>query len=137
MLSNQIRSIIIGLTLFLAVFGLDQYLKFKAVLSAKEIRNFGAILGLVPNNNLGIILGILFLAAIVYVIFRLKIAVYPLFVLAGALASNLVDRFIYKGVIDYWHFFGLFVFNLADFLIVAIIVLWLIVFILGKKETPA
>lgn len=135
MLSHHIKSISIGLALFLAVFGLDQYLKFKAVLSAKGVRNLGSILGLIPNNNLGIILGIVFLAVIVYAIFRLKIAIYPLYLLAGALVSNLVDRFIYKGVIDYWIFFGLFVFNLADFLIVAIIVLWLLVYYSTKKDS--
>ena len=42
---------------------------------------------------------------------------FPLFLILVGGISNLIDRVIYSGVVDYINFFGLLKNNLADFLI--------------------
>jgi len=65
----------------------------------------------------------------------------PLGLLLGAAASNLYDRFVHEGVVDYvaWHcWFDFAVFNYADVMIdIAIVWILLLTYFDNSKEAPA
>lgn len=58
---------------------------------------------------------------------------YPIFIILTGGLSNLIDRYIYGGVVDYLDFFGLLKNNIADYLIILGLIL-LIVGLFLKKE---
>ncbi len=65
----------------------------------------------------------------------------PLGLLLGAATSNLYDRFVHEGVVDYvaWHcWFDFAVFNYADVMIdIAIVWILLLTYFDNSKEAPA
>jgi len=80
-------------------------------------------------------------AALVYVLWERLFSIYylPVAVLLGAAASNIYDRFIYGGVVDYvaWHcWFDFAVFNFADVMIdFAVVLILIISFKRSRKES--
>lgn len=58
---------------------------------------------------------------------------YPIFIILTGGLSNLIDRIIYGGVVDYLNFFGLLKNNIADYLIIFGLIL-LSVGLFLKKE---
>ena len=83
---------------------------------------------------------LLFLAISVYLLFHkdiFKKYAIPIGMIYGAGLSNVYDRFIYGGVVDYiyWHkWFDFAVFNFADVIIDISVGLILLITYLGKKE---
>ena len=114
------------------VFLLDQYLKLKSVIALSYIINPAIVLGFVGSNTVGIIVGVLAFAIVTYLVIKKTVHIYEAAVLIAALWSNLLDRMVYKGVVDYWNFFSFFKFNLADLLIV-IVVIYLIIRLIREK----
>jgi len=134
-MTKQAQILLIALLVYISILGLDQYIKLRTLLASGGVLNKGVVFGLINNNNLGIVLGIICLAIIIYILIVHRIALLPFSAIAAGLTSNLIDRFLYKGVVDYWNFFNLFEFNLADLLIVTVIFLWLYVSMFGNKKT--
>jgi lipoprotein signal peptidase len=123
------------LMLFALAVVLDQYLKIRSVVAFNYLLNTKAVFGLAGENNIGLITGIVFTVAILYLIFFRKLYQIPLALLLAGIMSNMVDRVIYKGVIDYWNFFGLFRFNLSDLIIVLVVIYYLIILITHQKTS--
>ncbi len=111
---NYLISIIIILGLLLA----DQFIKVKSILSFNYFLNQNTFLGLFKNNSLGIVLLVILILLVIYLALKQqdKIIIYS--VIFAGLGSNLVDRAIHHGVIDYWILFRSLWFNLADLAIV-------------------
>jgi lipoprotein signal peptidase len=106
---------IVILLLFLIVFQLTDFLFLGDKLVTINSRLF---FGSTGNNTLAIILSIILLILLFYFFRKEKIpALFFLIILAGSL-SNIFDRIIYGGVIDYMHFWLIPTFNLADIIIV-------------------
>ncbi len=86
-----------------------------------SLLNQGFIFGQVLNNSFAIIISIILIVAVsLFLIYGIKEKsqqILLVLVLAGAI-SNILDRLIYGGVIDYINFFNLNHFNFADVLIV-------------------
>ncbi|QCD53409.1 signal peptidase II [Campylobacter sp. RM16192] len=84
-------------------------------------------------------------AVLIYLIWQneiLKDHTLPIGILLGAGSSNLLDRFVHGGVVDYvyWHkWFSFAIFNLADVMIdIAVcIILWQSFLAKSKKEKSA
>jgi signal peptidase II len=96
----------------------------------KLFLNQGIIFSLPFNNLLTIIFGLLIILIIIYFLIKswqnnnYKSSLALLLILLGS-ASNLYDRIVYGGVIDYLNFGFLSVFNLSDVYIVLGILLLL------------
>jgi len=103
----------------LLVFLVDQILKFvfldNELFIFKSSLNTGAAFGLLKNwNTFLIFFGLLVIGIILYYRNEKKLQTGMGFLLGGV-ASNVIDRIFYRGVIDYIHFdFMNNVFNLAD-----------------------
>ncbi len=127
--------------IFLAVLIIDQTIKFLFV------NGFGAeskCISLVLTFNRGVAFSmfewlgeylkwiqIFLLSGVAIYIFKYTDKRYfaPAMIVLGAGISNIIDRFIYGGVVDYvyWHcFFDFAIFNLADVLI-DIAVIWILI----------
>lgn len=78
------------------------------------------------DNNLAILFSLGLIALIVYIFFRFHVINQwaGFFLLSGAV-SNLLDRIIYGGVIDYFNLIYLPRFNLADVAIILGVVIWI------------
>jgi signal peptidase II len=133
-----------AILLFVAVFAIDQYIKFVFV-NGFEAK--GSCISLVLAYNTGVAFSMFeFLGAYLkYIQIGLLIAIaiylykdrdmfhtyiYPVSLIFSAGISNILDRFIHIGVVDYvyWHCgFDFAIFNLADVMIdVAIVwILWI------------
>jgi len=74
--------------------------------------------GLIGNNLMACLIALPILIALVYLFWKKVIGLEVCLVLAG-LISNILDRIIYGGVVDYFSIFFIPKFNLADIFIVA------------------
>ena len=79
--------------------------------------NSNLIFGVFAGNFLAIAISILILVTILFL--RKKLTGLGLILITGGLISNLMDRIIYSGVIDYFTLWFIPKFNTADLLIVA------------------
>lgn len=97
--------------------------------------NKGIFFGYVNNRILIVLMLILGLFALGYLLFNKnktkRVLFFLIFITAGAF-SNIVDRIIYGYVIDYFNFFKLNYFNLADIYILTGAILY-IFYILRQK----
>lgn len=128
------RNKYLALLTFVFLIFVDQIWKLRAVLASKYILNRGLAFGLFEVNSIGIVVGLIALSIILYLIFIRRIALFPLTILAAAITSNIVDRFIRHGVVDNLNFFGFFRFNFADFLICLVLALWLFDYLMQKSN---
>lgn len=137
---------------FLIVFLCDQAIKWFFVLS--EFNYNGSVISLVLVYNKGVAfsmfaflqewlkyLQILLLAGIFFYLLKhkelLKTYLLPIGIIFGAGVSNILDRFIHIGVVDYiyWHYgFKFAVFNFADMMI-NLGVAWIILKSLKKNKS--
>ena len=140
----MIKKFSIAIFLFLILFNVDQYIKFLFV-EGFEAR--GECISLVLAYNYGVAFsmfsflegnlkyiqiaimfgGIIYLALNRYIF---KVYYIPATLLLSGGISNIYDRFIHGGVVDYvyWHcWFDFAIFNLADVLIdiAVVLILWL------------
>jgi len=127
----------------LAVFGLDQYIKY---LILEGLRWDSSCLSITYTLNTGVAfsmfaflgeylkfiqLGVI-LFGLGYVIYEKLIVRYwlPVAILLGAALANVLDRFVHGGVVDYvyWHCgFDFAIFNFADVMIDVAVVLILFI----------
>ena len=140
----MLKRISFFILLFVILFSLDQYIKFLFVdgfeLQGKCISlvltyNYGVAFSMFSflEGNLKYIQIAIMLAGIIYLAFNKNIFeqyyIPATLLLAGGI-SNIYDRFIHGGVVDYvyWHCgFDFAIFNLADVLIDIAVVLILII----------
>lgn len=137
----MLKSLVVLLAVMLAVFSVDQALKSIFV---EGFRYYTDYIDLILVFNKGVAfsmfaflaeslkwLQLALLAGVVGYTLWLKENRYllPVGIMVGAGLSNVVDRFIYGGVVDYvyWHYgFDFAVFNFADVMI-DIAVVWLLI----------
>ena len=140
----MLKKLFITFSLFVGLFFIDQYIKFLFVdgfehkgdcISFILVYNYGvafSMFSFLEGNLKYIQIGIMFIG-IMYLVLNKK--VFHLYYIPSALilaggVSNIYDRFIHGGVVDYvyWHCgFDFAVFNLADVLIDIGVVLILII----------
>lgn len=148
------KEIIIFCVLFCAAFALDQYVKFLMLGGFEWESEALSIGGRALVYNKGVAFSMLsFLEEYlkyIQIVFLLALMIgsmlsdfftrhfIPLSVLIGAGFSNIVDRFVHGGVVDYvyWHYwFDFAIFNLADVLIDISVGVMIIQMIWGRKNT--
>ena len=140
----MLKKLFITISLFISLFLIDQYIKFLFVdgyerpgecISLILVYNYGVAFSMFSflEGNLKYIQIAIMLSGILYLLFNhevFKIYYIPAsLVLAGGV-SNIYDRFIHGGVVDYiyWHCgFDFAVFNFADVIIDIGVVLLLII----------
>jgi len=140
----MLKKLSITLTLFITLFLIDQYIKFLFVdgyeqrgecISLILVYNYGVAFSMFSflEGNLKYIQIVIMSAGILYLTFNKEIfKIYYLpaaLILAGGV-SNIFDRFIHGGVVDYiyWHCgFDFAVFNFADVIIDigVVLILWI------------
>lgn len=128
------KNLIKYLIVFWGIIIIDQLIKI-LVLSKVEGRvgtfliaiypniNTGMALGLNAGNTKNIIITIVILALIGNFVIKQRNSIdnktmYSLCLIAGGGLSNLLDRFLHGGVVDYIDAIGFPIFNLADILII-------------------
>lgn len=146
------KSLAIIFLSFIGIFTIDQNLK---TIFVEGYRWFGDYFSLILTFNKGVAFSmfaflegnlkyiqlILLLGVFFYLLWDKKVLQeysLPIGIILGAGSSNLYDRFIYGGVVDYfyWHkWFQFAVFNFADVMInVAVALILFITFRKRKKE---
>ena len=143
---------LIFLLIIVTVFFVDQLIKYAFV---HGFSWESACISLVLHYNQGVAFSmfaslgeslkwiqLLLIGGIIFYIFQGGYLVnyfFPAGILVGAAASNLLDRFMHGGVVDYvyWHCgFDFAVFNLADAMIDLAIVIFLFqIYVLEKRES--
>ena len=93
------------------------------------------IFGLVLNNVISIIISILFIVFLIFlaVLYRKLNSIWFILIVSASV-SNIADRVIYGGVIDYFNFMKFFVFNLSDVIIISGISIMVIELIKEQKD---
>ncbi len=104
---------------------LDLLLKYFAVRGDYAVINQGFSFGVLMGSEwvFWIILSVLFVW-----LYRHKMWM----ILAGG-AANVVSRIVWGGVVDYWNFFGIFHNNLADWMIVG----GMVMYVSQRKNYPS
>ncbi len=139
----MLKKLIIFILGFIVLFTVDQYIKFLFVdgfvkhwdcISLVLAYNYGVAFSMFAflSENLKYIQIVIMMSGIIYLFLNKDIFndyyIPVSFLLAGGI-SNIVDRFIHGGVVDYvyWHCgFDFAIFNLADVLI-DIAVVWIVI----------
>ena len=140
----MLKKIAIFLLLFVALFIIDQYIKLLFVggfelkgdcISLILVYNYGVAFSMFSflQENLKYIQILLMVSGLIYMV--IKQDIFNLYYIPAALllaggVSNIYDRFIHGGVVDYvyWHCgFDFAVFNFADVLIdiAVVLILWI------------
>ena len=148
----MLKKISISIVLFVVLFAIDQYIKFLFVygfeargecISLVLTYNYGVAFSMFSflEGNLKYIQIAIMLAGIIYLFLNkdiFKQYYIPTSLLLAGGISNIVDRFIHGGVVDYvyWHcWFDFAIFNLADVLIdIAVVLVIYISYQNDKKE---
>jgi len=126
------------LLIFILLIVVDQLLvyyiyKFKNYL---VVINDGIIFGSIENIITTIIFLLIGLCILIYLFAKSSSdnVIYLVLIASGAV-SNIIDRFIYGGVVDYIHFMQITTFNLADiFIILGLLVYFYKYFIFNKSN---
>lgn len=119
--------IIIVLVLFL----LDRIIKYYLVTSGGDyLINEGIALGILNENaQLIFILHLFFTSLLAFYILIKKVKFIEKLVISGIVVgsiSNLMDRVVYNGVVDYVKLWNLPVFNIGDSMVVVGVVSWIL-----------
>jgi len=140
----MLKKLLITLLLFVSLFLIDQYVKFLFVdgyehrgecISFILVYNYGVAFSMFAflEGDLKYIQIAIMLAGIIYLAFNkevFKLYYFPSALILAGGVSNIYDRFIHGGVVDYvyWHCgFDFAVFNFADVIIDIGVVLILII----------
>ncbi len=130
----MIKSVWIFILSFLGIFIIDQNIKY---LFIKGFNYYGSCISLILTYNKGVAFSMfsflgtnlkyiqlfLIFLVVIYLIFNKDVFIkysLPLGIILGAGCSNIYDRFIHSGVVDYvyWHCgFNFAIFNFADVMI--------------------
>lgn len=148
----MLRKFSIFIALFLVLFFLDQYIKF---LFVNGYENKGECISFVLTYNYGVAFSMfsflegnlkyiqiaIMLGGVIYLYLNKEIFkeyYFPVALLFAGGVSNILDRFIHGGVVDYvyWHCgFEFAIFNLADVLIdIAVVLILYISYKSSKKD---
>jgi signal peptidase II len=95
-----------------------QLIDFLAVKCLQYSLNQRLIFGLIGNNLTAYFLALAILIILIYLFWKKIVGIEAVFILAGLL-SNVLDRIIYGGAVDYLSLFSIPKFNLADVCIIA------------------
>lgn len=121
---------------YLLLFFIDRIIKFQVLKEGVYLINKDFVLGMYVTHGTSMILHILvvmFLLCVLY--FKFRTQKYVVILIVVGAVSNLIDRILYNGVIDYVWLWRLPVFNFSDVLI-TIGILFLIILEIksyGKK----
>jgi signal peptidase II len=145
------KALIIFLVSIVAIFAIDQYIK---LIFINGFRYEGEPISLILVYNKGVAFSmfaflkeylkyiqLILMGIIGFVIYKEKILQnHPIIsgILIGAGLSNIFDRFIREGVVDYIYYHGLFkfaVFNFADVMIDFSIGMFILYYFFEKKKT--
>lgn len=148
----MLRKLRLAVVIFISLFAIDQYIKFVFV---NGFEQRGECISLVLAYNYGVAfsmfafleeslkyiqIGLLF-GGVIYLWFNKEIFeryYIPIALLFAGGVSNVLDRFIHGGVVDYvyWHCgFEFAIFNLADVLIdIAVVLILVMAYQDSKKE---
>jgi len=120
------------------VFLKDSYAIAANTIGLKGIINQGVVFGTFQGNNIAfIIISIVIIAAVLYFYKKEPKLHFGLnLILAGAIA-NLIDRFVYGGVVDFIYLRGFSTFNFADVFIVLGVIICLYTLIWRKHRQKA
>ncbi len=159
-MNKRVKMLLIDTIIAAVLLALDQYTKYLAILHLKNrpavvlidgvlelqyLENRGSAFGMLQNQKFFILfVGIVFLAVIVFFLFRMPLQkkyniVHILLsvVIAGGI-GNMVDRFRFDYVVDFISFvlINYPIFNVADcYIVVAMIILFLLfVFVFKEKD---
>ena len=140
----MLKKLFIAIFLFIILFSIDQYVKFLFVdgfevkgecISLVLAYNYGVAFSMFSflEGNLKYIQIAIMLGGILYLALNrdiFKLYYIPAVLLLSGGISNIYDRFIHGGVVDYvyWHcWFDFAIFNLADVLIdiAVVLILWI------------
>ena len=150
----MLKKLLITISLFIVLFTIDQYIKFLFVngfeakgecISLVLAYNYGVAFSMFSflEGNLKYIQIAIMLGGIVYLALNkdiFKSYYIPTALLLSGGISNIYDRFIHGGVVDYiyWHcWFDFAIFNLADVLIDIAVVLILLINYMENKRLQA
>lgn len=113
------KYLLLSLT-FLILFQLFDYVFFSLGLF---VINGRLVFGNCGGNSLAIAVSAIFFLILYFVVPKNKTILPIIVVLLAGIASNIIDRLIYGGVVDYLNIWIIPVFNLADVAIVLSIIL--------------
>lgn len=135
MINNKNNPKLLLSALFLVF--LLQTVSFFAIKFSLATINSKFILGEVADNTISIVVSIVLLLILSFFLLSVKnfFTIWSVLVIAGSL-SNIIDRFLYGGVVDYFSIPKIFVFNLSDLLIVTAISGITIYSTIKKKYPP-
>lgn len=131
---KQFTAIILGFILII----LDQFLKWWMISyhPSLVLENKGIVLGFIENSLIGYSLLAVGLAVLLWLIWQNRNLIAPLslppsLIVAGAI-SNLLDRIFHGYIVDYFNFFNLNHFNLADIYIFSGVLFY--IYLMFRKE---
>lgn len=110
------------LILFLFLFGIFQLVDYFFLKTGSTEINRAFIFGFFGGNFLAVFLDIVLIGLLYLFVKEEKSAHIAFIFLAAAVASNIADRMINNGVVDYIKFWFIPIFNFADILIVSSII---------------
>ena len=127
-------AVLIVIDIISKIFLKDSYTIAADTIGLKGIMNEGVIFGTFQGNNTAfIIITIAVILAVIYFYKKEPRLQFGLnLILAGAI-GNLIDRFVYGGVIDFIYLKGFSTFNFADVFIVFGVIICLYVLIWRKR----
>jgi len=149
----MLKKLSISIILFVVLFSIDQYIKHLFVdgfelkgecISLVLAYNYGVAFSMFAflEENLKYIQIAIMVAGVIYLVFHKELFqqyYIPASLLLAGGVSNIYDRFIHVGVVDYvyWHCgFDFAIFNLADVLIdIAVVLILLISYLHSKKDS--
>ena len=149
----MLKKLLLSIVAFIVLFLIDQYIKFLFVdgfeargecISLVLAYNYGVAFSMFSflEGNLKYIQIAIMLGGIIYLFLNkdlFELYYIPTALLLAGGISNIVDRFIHGGVVDYvyWHCgFDFAIFNLADVLIdIAVVLILIISYKNDKKKT--
>lgn len=150
-IKNYKKIVAIAVLMIVLMMGFDQVIKAFVVnnfvdpvgfylIKINYVLNTGMALGLNEGNNRNIVITMLILVLIINFAINQKeridrrTAISLCLISAGGI-SNLIDRFIYKGVVDYIDIIGFPIFNIADvYVVVGWVLLVVAVVIYSTKK---
>lgn len=97
--------------------------------------NNKVVFGALANNNLAIFINILLIVFFLVLVYYCR--AWPLWIVLAGAVSNLFERIIFGGVVDYLKVLFIPVFNFADILIVAGVILFCFSLIFPNKKIPS
>ena len=116
-------------------FALDRILKYLVLQQGSFVINKGVVfgIGIISSNYIILLIILVIVLLLVYSLKNQNYRLFVMFLVLGGI-SNLIDRFLYNGVVDFIKLPYVPMFNVADILIVSGILLIFLYEINGFKK---